>query len=98
MEKLANAAQKSLGTTLSTPPLDIVYLDPPWEAEAEYTTTLHLLASARGRHILAPDALVIAEHSSKVPLAARFGDLRQTRALKQGDAALTFYALTSEQS
>jgi 16S rRNA (guanine(966)-N(2))-methyltransferase RsmD len=71
--------------------LDVVYLDPPWEAEAEYDRTLHLLGSARGKLILAPNALVIAEHSSKSPLAPRFGSLTQTRTLKQGDASLTFY-------
>ena len=74
--------------------LDLVYLDPPWEAEAEYTNTLHLLGSARGRPFLAPGALVVAEHSSKAQLAPRFGELAQTRTLKQGDAALSFYALS----
>jgi 16S rRNA (guanine(966)-N(2))-methyltransferase RsmD len=93
LERLANSAQNTTPTSSSTPLLDIIYLDPPWEAEAEYTNTLHLLGSARGRPILAPDALVIAEHSSKSPLAPRFGDLIQTRTLKQGDAALTFYAI-----
>jgi len=94
LERLANSAQTPAETTRSTPSLDIVYLDPPWEADAEYTAILHLLGSARGRPTLAPDALVIAEHSSKTPLAPRFGDLIQTRTLKQGDAALTFYAIS----
>jgi 16S rRNA (guanine966-N2)-methyltransferase len=76
--------------------LDVVYLDPPWEADAEYERTLHLLGSARGKAILAPGALVIAEHSSKSPLVPRFGSLAQTRTLKQGDAALTFYAVAPE--
>jgi 16S rRNA G966 N2-methylase RsmD len=43
--------------------------------------------------MLAPGALVVAEHSSKSPLAERFGDLVQTRTRKQGDAALSFYSL-----
>lgn len=73
--------------------LDLVYLDPPWEAETEYANTLHLLGSARGNTTLAPGALVVAEHSSKAPLAARYGELVQTRTLKQGDAALSFYAV-----
>jgi 16S rRNA (guanine966-N2)-methyltransferase len=76
--------------------LNIIYLDPPWEAEADYTNTLHLLGSARGRAMLAPDALVVAEHSSKAQLATRYGDLVQTRTLKQGDAALSFYAIPAE--
>jgi 16S rRNA (guanine966-N2)-methyltransferase len=90
LERLAKTAQESGGL------LDLVYLDPPWEAEAEYEKTLHLLGSARGQVMLAPGALVVAEHSSKAPLAERYGDLAQTRTLKQGDAALSLYAVAAE--
>ena len=99
LERLAKAAQKTVEGAESARSgvlLDLVYLDPPWEAEAEYANTLHLLGSARGRVMLAPGALVIAEHSSKSPLAERYGELAQTRTLKQGDAALTFYTVTAE--
>jgi 16S rRNA (guanine966-N2)-methyltransferase len=74
-------------------PVDIVFLDPPYEAAAEYESTLSFLGSARGRASLAPDAIVIAEHSSKTKLAARYGALEHYRLLKQGDAALSFYRL-----
>jgi 16S rRNA (guanine966-N2)-methyltransferase len=74
-------------------PIDLVFLDPPYEAEAEYTGTLNFFGSARGRSILAPDAIVIAEHSSKAKLAIRYGALEQNRMLKQGDAALSFFGL-----
>ena len=80
-------------------PVDVVYLDPPYEAEAEYAGTLNFLGSARGREILAPDALVVAEHSSKAKLAGRYGSLEHTRLLKQGDAALSFFGFpAAEQS
>jgi 16S rRNA (guanine(966)-N(2))-methyltransferase RsmD len=92
LERLAKAAQTSPKGLL-----DVVYLDPPWEAEAEYEKTLHLLGSVRGQAILALGALIVAEHSSKSPLAERYGELVQTRTLKQGDAALTFYAAASQQ-
>jgi len=72
--------------------VDLVYIDPPYEAEAEYSGTLNFLGSARGRETLAPDALVIAEHSSKAKLATRYGALEHTRLVKQGDAALSFFA------
>jgi 16S rRNA G966 N2-methylase RsmD len=75
--------------------IDIVYLDPPYEAEAEYAGTLNFLGSARGRELLADDALVIAEHSSKAKLAMRYGALEHTRLLKQGDAALSFFAFAA---
>jgi 16S rRNA (guanine966-N2)-methyltransferase len=98
LERLAKAAQKQVdsggaGSAQKGASLDLVYLDPPWEAEPEYANTLHLLGSARGRAMLAPDALVVAEHSSKSPLIERYGELVQTRTLKQGDAALSFYAV-----
>jgi 16S rRNA (guanine(966)-N(2))-methyltransferase RsmD len=87
LERLVNAAEKGADA------LDLVYLDPPWEAQAEYEKTLHLLGSERGRAMLAPGALVVAEHSSKSPLAEHYGELVQTRTRKQGDAALSFYAV-----
>lgn len=90
LERLSKTAQESGGL------LDLIYLDPPWEAEAEYEKTLHLLGSTRGRAMLAPGALVVAEHSSKTPLAERYGELVQSRTLKQGDAALSIYAVAAE--
>ena len=79
-----------------TQPIDLVYLDPPYEAEDEYSGTLNFFGSVRGRAILAPHALVIAEHSSKAKLATRYGVLEHTRLLKQGDAALSFFAPATE--
>ncbi len=74
------------------PVFDVVFLDPPYEAVSEYTSTLALLGSTRARPLLAGGALIVAEHSSKSPLPESFGTLQQTRVLKQGDAALTFYS------
>ena len=76
--------------------MDLVYLDPPYEAANEYTATLSLLGSARGQLVLVASARVIAEHSSKILLPDRFGQLRRTRLLKQGDAALSFYSVTEQ--
>jgi 16S rRNA (guanine966-N2)-methyltransferase len=73
-------------------PIDLVYVDPPYEAEDEYSGTLNFLGSVRGLEILARHALVIAEHNSKAKLAMRYGGLEHTRLLKQGDAALSFFA------
>ena len=76
--------------------VDIVFLDPPWEAEAEYAATLQFLGSARGASVLGDGAVVIAEHSSRNRLAEEYGRLVQTRTLIQGDAALSFYAVKAE--
>jgi 16S rRNA (guanine(966)-N(2))-methyltransferase RsmD len=72
--------------------LDIVFLDPPYEAAEEYSGTLILLAREH-LAILAPGAIVVVEHQKKAPLAERYGALECTRVLKQGDVALSFYAV-----
>jgi 16S rRNA (guanine966-N2)-methyltransferase len=69
---------------------DLVFLDPPYDAADEYAT-LGLLGGT-GAPYLAPGALVIAEHRRKQPLDERYGLLRRTRLLEQGDAALSFFA------
>jgi 16S rRNA (guanine966-N2)-methyltransferase len=79
-------------------PVDIVFLDPPYEAEDEYSGTLNFFGSVRGQAILAPQAIVVAEHSSKAKLALHYGGLEHTRLLKQGDAALSFFSLVAEES
>lgn len=74
---------------------DVVFLDPPWDAESEYGGALKLLGGdAAG--LLAADALVIAEHRRKEKLEERYGDLARTRLLEQGDAALSFYRIERE--
>jgi len=70
-------------------PYEVVFLDPPYDAAAEYATTLGLLGRTPG--ILAPAALVIAEHRRKQSLEDRYGSLKRVRLLEQGDAALSFY-------
>jgi 16S rRNA (guanine966-N2)-methyltransferase len=80
-------------------PIDLIFLDPPYEDEEEYSGTLNFFGSVRGSEILAPNTLVIAEHSSKVKLAMRYGALEHIRLVKQGDAALSFFGFPAvEQS
>jgi 16S rRNA (guanine(966)-N(2))-methyltransferase RsmD len=74
------------------PRFDAVFLDPPYDALSEYVATLELLG---GRLTATGGALVIAEHRRKDVLEDRYGQLHRTRLLKQGDAALSFYARTS---
>jgi 16S rRNA G966 N2-methylase RsmD len=74
---------------------DLVFLDPPYDAAAEYEATLGLLGgSAAG--LLAAGALVIAEHRKKERLEERYGKLTRTRLLEQGDAALSYYAAADD--
>ncbi len=70
---------------------DLIFLDPPYDAAGEYTATLATL-DAKAKRLLAPRALVIAEHARRSPPPENFGVLTRTRLLEQGDAALSFYA------
>jgi 16S rRNA (guanine966-N2)-methyltransferase len=70
--------------------LDIVFLDPPYEADFEYASTLNALGVA-GEELLSQEAIVIAEHRRKEPLLKQYGQLQRYRVLEQGDAALSFF-------
>lgn len=72
---------------------DIVFLDPPYEAEAEYSQVLGFLGSVGGSVLLADGGVVIAEHRSKTSLAEAYGALQKMRVVRQGDAALSFFGL-----
>jgi len=73
---------------------DLVFLDPPYDAAEEYAATLGLLGGGAAG-LLAPGALVIAEHRRKEKLEDTYGSFERTRLLEQGDAALSFYATGS---
>jgi 16S rRNA (guanine(966)-N(2))-methyltransferase RsmD len=73
---------------VSEPGFDYVFLDPPYAAAEDYARVLEYLGSA---DLLAPGAIVVAEHHRKFDLRERAGILRRFRVLKQGDAALSFY-------
>ena len=66
----------------------IVFLDPPYDQEAEYDLALERIgALARERM----PVLIVAQHSPKLALKEVYGLLRRTRVVKQGDNALSFY-------
>ncbi len=76
------------------PHFNLVYLDPPWEDAAAYTESLRLLAQSSAS-LLAPEAIVIAEHGRRgsATISDTYGALHRSRILEQGDAALSFYQL-----
>jgi len=77
---------------------DIVFMDPPYEADNEYALALSLLGGEASR-LLSQDAVVIAEHRRRENLDERYGVLERTRVLEQGDAGLSFYrTVVSSQS
>jgi 16S rRNA (guanine966-N2)-methyltransferase len=70
---------------------DLIFLDPPYDAAMEYASTLNLIGSSQ-RSLLAPGALVVAEHRRKERLEETYNQLQRSRLLEQGDAALSFFA------
>lgn len=68
--------------------LDIVFLDPPYSNRAEYETTLQLLSE---QGVLGAGAIVVAEHSSRLPPPLAIAGLQPYRSLRQGEASLTFF-------
>lgn len=81
---LRNVEKAALGS------FGVVFLDPPYDLAEEYAITLGLLGGECAA-LLAPGALVVAEHRRKQALAESYGILERTRLLEQGDAALSFY-------
>ena len=70
----------------------VVFLDPPYDLADEYSTTLGFLGGD-GAALLAPGAVVVAEHRKKQPLQEKYGSLVLFRSLTQGDAGLGLYRI-----
>jgi 16S rRNA (guanine966-N2)-methyltransferase len=70
---------------------DFIFFDPPY-SDDNYMDILDYLDAS---HLVAPQGIVIAEHSSKLELPERLVRLERTRLLEQGDAALSFYRLAA---
>jgi 16S rRNA (guanine966-N2)-methyltransferase len=77
---------------------EVVFLDPPYDAAHEYAATLSLLGGMAAGMLVA-GAVVIAEHRRKLrremQLEEQYGVLQRTRLLEQGDAALSFYTIST---
>ena len=86
LERRATVVTGLVTLTLPRHPADIVFLDPPYDLEREYSAVLALLAET-------PPGLTIVQHSIRLALPDEQGVLRRTRILKQGDNALSFYRI-----
>lgn len=67
---------------------DFIFLDPPYRMEKIYPQVLQLLSQSP---LLAPEAVVVAEHDKRFDPGEGFSPLRRFRKLEQGDAVLSFY-------
>jgi 16S rRNA (guanine966-N2)-methyltransferase len=72
--------------TLPRSPADIVFLDPPYDLEREYQAAMEALGAAAPR-------LAVVQHSVRLALDDSYGALARTRTQRQGDNALSFYAV-----
>ncbi len=66
---------------------DVVFLDPPYDADLYEPVIAKLDAS----ELLAPGGVVVAEHFHKRPLPERIGRFFRSRQVKIGDHRLSFY-------
>jgi 16S rRNA (guanine966-N2)-methyltransferase len=72
--------------------VDFVFLDPPYRMEEIYLRTLQLLSQSP---LLGPNTIVIAEHEKRFDPGDGFAALQRYRKLEQGDAALSFYRIST---
>ena len=70
--------------TLAQCRADLVFLDPPYDQQREYTASLEVLAET-------PPRLVVVQHSVRFEPGARHGSLHEIRLVRQGDNALSFF-------
>ena len=57
--------------------------------------TMAVLEFLDTSHLIAPQGMVIVEHSKKMQLIERLDRLEATRSVEQGDAVLSFYRLAA---
>ncbi len=88
IENRASVVAGKVNAALARMQADIVFLDPPYEMEAEYAAALSLAAAP----------LVIAQHSARFDPGEFHGAFHRTRLLKQGDNALSFYSAAAPDS
>jgi 16S rRNA (guanine(966)-N(2))-methyltransferase RsmD len=84
----AEAGLKILGRAARK--FDIVFLDPPYAAAAQYRQVMCQLQRVK---LLEPEAVVVAEHSKFVHLPEEAMQLMKSRDIRQGDSVLTLYQL-----
>jgi 16S rRNA (guanine966-N2)-methyltransferase len=89
LEPRATVVRGNALTSLTRHASGIVFLDPPYDLEREYSAALAALGEA------AP-MLTVVQHSVRLALADSYGKLHRSRLVRQGDNALSFYVEQSK--
>jgi 16S rRNA (guanine966-N2)-methyltransferase len=84
LESRGEVRQGKASALLDAINADMVFLDPPYDLEREYEMALSKLGDR-------PPQLVIVQHDVRLKLKKLYGDLHQTRVLRQGDNCLSFF-------
>jgi 16S rRNA (guanine(966)-N(2))-methyltransferase RsmD len=84
LEGQGQILQAKAGAVLRALKADIVFIDPPYRLEREYSRALELLGAN-------PPWLVIVQHDSHLTLPDSAGAVWRSRVLRQGGNALSFY-------
>ncbi|HLK48977.1 MAG TPA: 16S rRNA (guanine(966)-N(2))-methyltransferase RsmD [Bryobacteraceae bacterium] len=84
LEARATVVPGRVALTLPQIQADIVFLDPPYDYEGEYTKALQALSQAAPK-------LVIVQHSVRFQIGTEHGPLREARRTRQGDNVLSFF-------
>jgi 16S rRNA (guanine966-N2)-methyltransferase len=84
LESRATVVTGPVLLTLGRYPADILFADPPYELEREYTALLDRIAEIR-------PPLAVIQHSVHRVLPETHSGLACTRVVKQGDNVLSFY-------
>jgi 16S rRNA (guanine966-N2)-methyltransferase len=84
LESRSTVAAGPVLLTLPRFPAEIVFLDPPYDQEREYTAALDLLGQSH-------PVLSVVQHSIRLTLPEEAGPLRRVRTVRQGDNVLSFY-------
>lgn len=73
-------------------PFDIIFFDPPYAAD--YEAVVSFIAEHRPQ-LLSDEGIAVVEHHKRKDLSEDYGELKRSRALRQGDSCLSFYTRTA---
>ncbi len=91
-QDVSSCIRHSRGPLGENAPYDLVFADPPYSLGIAES----LLSHIDNPRLLAGNAVLVVEHSSRADWPDRLGRLEQTRQERYGDTILTFYQVVAE--